>query len=790
MNWKLITTFIFTLFVFQSFAQKTVFNGKLLKNAQHTSFSKQFLEYEVYEIDAAALNAFAKSGAVDVDFKLKLGSQYDWDFSITPHDVRAENYVLTIQTDKGVKDLPRSENKTFRGALEGSTNSVIALTLDTDFIYGFVKIGQEYVFIEPAWYFNKTAPKNQFVVYKGQNVIPSDGTCGAMDLALNKSTMEHNHKHNHSQDIVENSNKSLACYEVELAIASDAAMFAEYNTVVNVENHNIAVNNNVQTDYDADFFTHEIQFIIVQQFIVTNGNNPWPSGTGNPDAGDYLDDFTNWGQGGGFSVSYDLASLWTGLDLAGSTIGVAWLSAVCTNIRYNLLQDFTSNANLKRVLVSHEYGHNFSSNHDAAGSSFIMAPAVQNTATWSAQSINAVDNFVAGLISGGCLSTCGPPVPPSAAFTPNYAQICTGSMVTFIDQSTNGATSWSWSFPGGTPSSSTEQNPTITYNNPGSFNATLTVSNGNGSNSTSQTISVGSGTDFFHYTDFETGLNGWDIENPDGDEAWTAATLNSSRYGTAVMAFDNYNTNNVGSRDALVSPTLDFSGRTFINLDIDYAYARYDATFRDSLVVYVSTNDGASYTRVFAATENGGGNFATANQTTAQFVPENETEWCFGTTFGPGCLSLDLSSFAGTTQAKIRIENVNGFGNNMYIDNIAVTSDCQISLPPVADFSSNVSQGCVPFQIDFFDESQNGATSWSWSFPGASPDNSTEQNPSVTYFTEGVYDVTLVVTNANGTDQTTQFGYVVVEDFPVADFDFTINGLTVDFNDLTNSANS
>ncbi|MFT4762408.1 MAG: hypothetical protein ACI9LN_004394, partial [Saprospiraceae bacterium] len=414
MNWKLITTFVFTLFVLQSFAQKAVFNGKLLKNAQHPSLSEQFTKYEVYEIDATTLNAFAKSGAVDVDFKLKLGSQYDWDFSITPHDIRGDNYVLSIQTNKGVKDLPRSENKTFRGALQGSTNSVIALTLDTDFIYGFVKTGQEYVFIEPAWYFNAAAPKNQFVVYNGQNVVSKDGTCGAMELASNKASMKHRHNHDHESEAVENVNKSvLACYEVELAIASDAAMFASYNTVVNVENHNIAVKNNVETDYDTDFFTHEIQFLIVQQFVVTNGNNPWPNGTGSPDAGDYLTDFRLWGQGGGFSVSYDLASLWTGLDLAGSTIGVAYVGAVCGSFRYNLLQDFTSNANLKRVLVSHEYGHNFNSNHDNGGDPFIMAPSVQNTATWSAQSINSIDNFVAGLISGGCLSTCGPPIPPT-----------------------------------------------------------------------------------------------------------------------------------------------------------------------------------------------------------------------------------------------------------------------------------------------------------------------------------------------------------------------------------------
>lgn len=781
MNLRLFTTFIFSLFLFQSYAQKVVFEGQPIKNARYTELNEQFTQYEVFEIDAAALNAFAKSGAIDVDFNLKLGDSYDWDFSITPHDIRGENYQLMVQSDKGIINLPRGENMTFRGALEGNTYSTIALTLDTDFIYGFVKSVQDYVFIEPAWYFHPEAPKNQFVVYNAKDVIPKkDSKCGAMELAENKNRK---HNHNHQPEPSTPNNRSLACFEVELAIASDAAMFSSYGTVAAVEAHNVGVNNNVITDYDTDFFANEIQFVIVEQFVITNGNNPWPSATGSPDAGTYLQEFRDWGNAGGFSVDYDLASLWTGLDLQGTTVGIAYVGVVCGFSRYNVLQDFTSNANSLRVLTSHEYGHNFDSDHDA-GNGFIMSPSVNNTTTWSAQSVNSVNSHVS---SRTCLSNCAAPVPPTAGFMPNYSQICTGSMVTFIDQSSDNATSWNWSFPGGTPSSSTQQNPTITYNNGGNYSATLTVSNGNGSNTTSQTISVGSGTDFFHYTDFESGMNGWAIENFDGDETWTAGTVTSSRYGNTAMGMDNYNTNNVGSRDGLVSPTLDFSGRSFINLDFDYAYARFDNSFRDSLVVYVSINDGATYTRVFAATENGGGNFATSADQSNAFIPQDASEWCFDG-FGPGCLSLDISNFAGASQARIKIENVNGYGNNMYIDNIAVTSDCQLNLPPTAGFSSSTNQGCASLAVDFFDETINGATSWNWSFPGGSPSSSTQQNPTVFYDVAGIYDVTLTATNASGSNTVTQNGYIIVEDAPIVDYDFNINGLTVDFINLTNTS--
>ncbi len=70
--------------------------------------------------------------------------------------------------------------------------------------------------------------------------------------------------------------------------------------------------------------------------------------------------------------------------------------------------------------------------------------------------------------------------PPDAQFTADNTVITAGDSVQFTDQSTNGPTSWSWSFPGGTPSTSTDQAPSVTYNTPGTYDVTLTVSNAAG----------------------------------------------------------------------------------------------------------------------------------------------------------------------------------------------------------------------------------------------------------------------------------------------------------------------
>lgn len=72
--------------------------------------------------------------------------------------------------------------------------------------------------------------------------------------------------------------------------------------------------------------------------------------------------------------------------------------------------------------------------------------------------------------------------PPVAQFTASATSILVGQSVTFTDQTTNNPTSWSWSFQGGTPSTSSAQNPTVTYNTAGTYQVALTATNSAGSN--------------------------------------------------------------------------------------------------------------------------------------------------------------------------------------------------------------------------------------------------------------------------------------------------------------------
>ena len=80
-----------------------------------------------------------------------------------------------------------------------------------------------------------------------------------------------------------------------------------------------------------------------------------------------------------------------------------------------------------------------------------------------------------------------------------------------------------------------------------------------------------------------------------------------------------------------------------------------------------------------------------------------------------------------------------------------------------ASFSSNATTICKNECINFYDNSVNPATSWNWTFTGATPSSSTQQNPTnICYSDTGTFSVSLTVTNSISNDSRTITDYVKV----------------------------
>ena len=81
--------------------------------------------------------------------------------------------------------------------------------------------------------------------------------------------------------------------------------------------------------------------------------------------------------------------------------------------------------------------------------------------------------------------------PPTSLFSAAATTLCAGAGLSFTDHSLGTPTAWQWSFPGAGTTSSTAQNPSgIVYATAGTYSVTLLVTNGAGSNSSTQVITV------------------------------------------------------------------------------------------------------------------------------------------------------------------------------------------------------------------------------------------------------------------------------------------------------------
>jgi PKD repeat protein len=115
---------------------------------------------------------------------------------------------------------------------------------------------------------------------------------------------------------------------------------------------------------------------------------------------------------------------------------------------------------------------------------------------------------------------------------------------------------------------------------------------------------------------------------------------------------------------------------------------------------------------------------------------------------------------AGTYTVTLTASNAFGSDTETKVNYITVEPPGQ---PPVADFTASATTITEGDSINFTDLSTNNPDTWDWTFAGGTPSSSTLQNPTVTYYTQGTYTVTLTATNAFGSDTETKVDYITVE---------------------------
>jgi len=266
-------------------------------------------------------------------------------------------------------------------------------------------------------------------------------------------------------------------------------------------------------------------------------------------------------------------------------------------------------------------------------------------------------------------------LPPVSDFTADPTTVVAGNSVSFFDLSENDPASWAWTFEGGTPEKSAEQNPVILYKNPGSYYVKL---------------------------------------------------LTKNAFGQDIATKENYIIVTV-----TVLPIADFEA------DKTKIYENKSVNFTD-----LSLN-ATAWKWYFE-----GG------------TPETSTEQ------NPTILYQHIGSYSVTLVA----ENESGkdsLTKEHYITVVETTM-------PIADFVADETHITAGESVRFTSLSEN-ATTWEWYFEGGTPETSTEEHPTVVYEKAGCFDVKLTVTNANGNDMVLKEDYITVDNVGISE----INGLKV-----------
>ena len=385
----------------------------------------------------------------------------------------------------------------------------------------------------------------------------------------------------------------------------------------------------------------------------------------------------------------------------------------------------------------------------------------------SADNIDAQNPTILGLIGSGRLNAfrslgCAVAgVVPIARFTSNNNQVCAGSPVQFTDLSYNTPTSWVWTFQGGTPATSTLQNPIVSWAAPGTYSVTLEAINTRGRDTSIQAqymVVIGGGQPLPFSEDFESNslqTNNWFVDNPDSSFTWDIATTGGNPRGgvkSGWMNFYDYATN--GRKDGLVTPSFDFSPYSSVGFRFSRAF-RQIPNRNDSLVVKISTDCGVTWPNTLLRI--GGNTLGTASTLNSAFTPSNASHWCGSSVT---CDSFNLIAYAGQPQVRIRFEGINNYGNHLYIDDVNLVG------VPKANFSANQTLICAGQSVNFSDLSTGGAIGWNWTLAGSTTPTSTTASPTVTYANPGTYAVSLSVTGSYGSHTLSRTGYIVVATQP------------------------
>lgn len=355
---------------------------------------------------------------------------------------REFNLELSDNTPISSRFASRLKNvNLYRGTVNGAENSWVRINEKDGQYSGAIFDGQELYMLDSieaiagamADTSKVTNSASQTVLYKAADVTSAAicGDHGEDELALNSLLSKFKQRSQNVSSTAQTIEGSSVIAGDEPPIAAEASQ--QVNVRIVVDTQYVASSANgaetqvlEQMNIVDGIFSEQVgvQFGI-SEIDVLNNNGSLNSNN----AGTLLNQFRNF-------VGNDnpgLAHLFTGRNINGGTIGVAYLSALCTTNGVGVTQA-GGRGTLGALTIAHEFGHNFGAPHDnqngsvcaSTGSGFLMNPSLNGSQQFSACSLGQISNVLNSSRSS-CLVDL---VTPTPTITPAPTPVTTPAPTT------------------------------------------------------------------------------------------------------------------------------------------------------------------------------------------------------------------------------------------------------------------------------------------------------------------------------------------------------------------------
>ena len=287
--------------------------------------------------------------------------------------------------------------------------------------------------------------------------------------------------------------------------------------------------------------------------------------------------------------------------------------------------------------------------------------------------LSSNNNLIAtGVVNGDVLC--------SAQIEASYSTVCFGDTVYFFDTSYHNVQNRLWEFPGGTPATSTEENPKVVYSSSGTYDVILSVSDG----FTSLTETFGNYVNILSSNGavlpfaegFESGASdleeNWDIINYDDEEGWEHTEQSSYSGSSSIWINNRYN--DEGQVDEFISEPIDISDFEEVEVSFKYAYSERNTDNNEKLRMYVSKDCGQLWSLRKSLQ---GNSFSTNGSTSGSNWFPGDDDWK-----NVSVTNILENYYVSNLLIKFKFESDGG--NNIFMDDINI-SDTYVGLVSIAD---------------------------------------------------------------------------------------------------------